>query len=160
MSTSQTRSAKYDVAASGIAGAATQRSTAQDQRRPGGGGDCQIAGVGAARCDILEHSLDGRSDGVQSAHDQPDWRAFGLQPHRTETFKRSPKRHGTTSLFAALDVASGKVIGELHRRHRSIEFRKVLDRIDAQAPGDLDVHPVLDNHGTHKTLLINQQRRP
>jgi transposase len=141
------------------------------------------------------------------------WRAFGLQPHRTETFKLSTdpqliekvrdivglylnpperalvlcadeksqiqaldrtqpilpmrpgqverrthdyKRHGTTSLFAALDVASGKVIGELHRRHRSIEFRKFLDRIDAEVPADLEVHLILDNYGTHKTPLIHR----
>jgi transposase len=141
------------------------------------------------------------------------WKAFGLQPHRTETFKLSTdpqliekvrdivglylnpperalvlcadeksqiqaldrtqpilpmrpgqaerrtydyKRHGTTSLFAALDVASGKVIGELHRRHRSTEFRKFLDRIDAEVPRDLEVHLVLDNYGTHKTPLIQR----
>jgi transposase len=141
------------------------------------------------------------------------WRAFGLQPHRTETFKLSPdpqlvekvrdivglylnpperalvlcadeksriqalertqpslpmrpgqaerrthdyKRHGTTSLFAALDVATGKVIGELHRRHRSTEFRKFLDGVDAQVPADLDVHLILDNYGTHKTPLIHR----
>jgi transposase len=141
------------------------------------------------------------------------WRAFGLQPHRTETFKLSNdpqliekvrdivglylnpperalvlcadeksqiqaldrtqptlpmrpgqverrthdyKRHGTTSLFAALDVASGKVIGELHRRHRSTEFRKFLDRIDAEVPADLQVHLILDNYGAHKTPLIHR----
>ena len=131
------------------------------------------------------------------------WKAFGLQPHRAETFKLSTdpqliekvrdivglylnpperalvlcadeksqiqaldrtqptlpmrpgqaerrtydyKRHGTTSLFAALDVATGKVIGELHRRHRATEFRKFLDRIDAEVPSDLDVHLILDNY--------------
>jgi transposase len=141
------------------------------------------------------------------------WHAFGLQPHRTETFKLSPdpqlidkvrdivglymnppdhavvlcvdeksqiqaldrtapllpmrpgqaerrthdyKRHGTTSLFAALDAQSGKVIGEMHRRHRSTEFRKFLDRIDASVPPALDVHIVLDNSGTHKTPLIHR----
>src|SRR6476619_7227672 len=141
------------------------------------------------------------------------WRAFSLQPHRSETFKLSAdplfvdkvrdivglylnppdhalvlcvdeksqiqaldrtqpilpmrpgqaerrthdyKRHGTTSLFAALDVATGKIIGELHRRHRSTEFRKFLDRIDSQVPAELDVHLVLDNYGTHKTPLIQR----
>jgi transposase len=135
------------------------------------------------------------------------WQAFGLQPHRSETFKlsRDPlfvekvrdivglylnpperalvlcvdeksqiqalnrtqpllpmrpgqaerrthdyERHGTTSLFAALDVKTGKVFGECHRRHRSIEFRKFLDTIDAAVPSTLDVHLVLDNYGTHK----------
>ena len=141
------------------------------------------------------------------------WHAFGLQPHRTESFKLSndpqlvekvrdivglylnpperalvlcadeksqiqaldrtqpilplrpgtPERrtydyarHGTTSLFAALDVATGKVIGEVHRRHRSAEFRNFLDRIDREVPAELDVHLVLDNYGTHKTPLIHR----
>jgi transposase len=140
------------------------------------------------------------------------WRAFGLQPHRTETFKLSPdpqliekvrdivglymnppdhavvlcvdeksqiqaldrtapllplrpgqaerrthdyKRHGTTSLFAALNAKTGKVIGAMHRRHRSVEFRKFLDRIDASVPPARDVHLILDNYGTHKTPLIH-----
>ena len=137
------------------------------------------------------------------------WRAFALQPHRSETFKlsRDPlfvekvrdivglylnppdralvlcvdekaqiqalnrtqpllpmrpgqierrthdyQRHGTTSLFAALNVATGKVIGECHRRHRSVEFRKFLETVDAAVPKNLDVHLILDNYGTHKTL--------
>lgn len=139
------------------------------------------------------------------------WQAFGLQPHRSESFKLSPdpllvpkvrdvvglyinppehavvlcvdeksqiqaldrtapllpmrpgqaerhthdyERHGTTSLFAALDVKTGNVIGETHRRHRSIEFRKFLDRIDARVPSDQEVHIIMDNYGTHKTPLI------
>jgi len=139
------------------------------------------------------------------------WHAFGLQPHRSETFKLSPdpqlvekvrdivglymnppehawvlcvdeksqiqaldrtqpllpmrpgqaerrthdyKRHGTTSLFAALDRKTGQVIGQLHRRHRSMEFRRFLDRIEAQVPADLDIHIIADNYGTHKTALI------
>ena len=141
------------------------------------------------------------------------WQAFGLQPHRTETFKLSPDplliekvrdivglymnppehavvlcvdekaqiqaldraqpllpmrpgqierrthdyvRHGTTSLFAALDVKTSQVIGQLHRRHRSIEFRKFLDTIDAAVPAGLAVHLILDNYGTHKTPLIQR----
>jgi transposase len=139
------------------------------------------------------------------------WRAFGLQPHRTETFKLSKdplliekvrdivglylnppdralvlcvdeksqiqaldrtqpllpmrpgqverrthdyERHGTTSLFAALDVKTGKVIGACHRRHRAAEFRKFLDTIEANVPADLDVHVIVDNYGTHKTAEI------
>jgi transposase len=139
------------------------------------------------------------------------WRAFALQPHRSETFKLSKdplfvekvrdiaglylnppdralvlcvdeksqiqaldrtqpllpmrpgqierrthdyKRHGTTSLFAALDVKTGKVIGEFHRRHRSAEFRKFLDTIDQAVPSRLEVHLVMDNYGTHKTAVI------
>ena len=141
------------------------------------------------------------------------WRAFGLQPHRSETFKlsRDPlfiekvrdivglylappdralvlsvdeksqiqaldrtapvlpmtfgsperrthdyRRHGTTSLFAALDVATGKVIGECHRRHRSHEFLKFLDTIEARVPTALDVHLILDNYGTHKTARVRR----
>jgi transposase len=141
------------------------------------------------------------------------WRAFGLQPHRSETFKLSPdpllvekvrdivglymnppdhamvfcvdeksqiqaldrtqpmlpmrpgqrerrthdyKRHGTTSLFAALDLKTGRVIGPLHRRHRSQEFRGFLDTIETNVPADLDVHIVLDHYGTHKTALIRK----
>ena len=139
------------------------------------------------------------------------WRAFSLQPHRSETFKLSKDplfiekvrdivglylnppdralvlcvdeksqiqaldrtqpllpmrpgqverrthdyaRHGTTSLFAALDVKTGTVIGECHRRHRSVEFRKFLDSIDQSVPKALDVHLILDNYGTHKTAAI------
>lgn len=139
------------------------------------------------------------------------WKAFGLQPHRTETFKLSTDplfvekvrdivglylnpperaivlcvdeksqiqaldrtqpllpmrpgqverhthdytRHGTTSLFAALDVAVGKVIGRCFSRHRAVEFRKFLDTIEANMPTGYDVHVVMDNSSTHKTKLI------
>ena len=147
------------------------------------------------------------------------WRAFGLQPHRIESFKLSTdpdfvakvrdvvglyvappehavvlcvdeksqiqaldrsqpmlpmrpgqparrthdyKRHGTTSLFAALDIATGHVIGKCFPRHRSVEFRNFLDEIEAKVPRDLDVHLVMDNYGTHKTALIRRwlARRP
>ena len=147
------------------------------------------------------------------------WRAFGLQPHRMETFKLSTdpdfvakvrdvvglyvapparamvlcvdeksqiqaldrsqpmlpmrpgqparrshdyKRHGTTSLFAALDIATGRVIGKCYPRHRAAEFRKFLDAIEANVPRDLDVHLVMDNYATHKTELIRRwlARRP
>ena len=141
------------------------------------------------------------------------WRAFGLQPHRSETFKLSTDplfaekvrdivglylappdralvlcvdekgqvqaldrtqpllplrpgqaerrthdyaRHGTTSLFAALDVKAGTVIGRCFPRHRAAEFRRFLDEIDANVPPDLDVHLVLDNSATHKTALIKR----
>jgi len=141
------------------------------------------------------------------------WRAFGLQPHRTDAFKLSPdplliekvrdivglymnppehavvfcvdeksqiqaldrtqpmlpmrpgqlerrthdyKRHGTTSLFAALELKTSRVIGQLHRRHRSQEFRKFLDAIETNVPAGLDVHIVMDNYGTHKTEIIRK----
>ena len=81
---------------------------------------------------------------------------FSLRPGTPERRSHDYRRHGTTSLFAALDVASGKVIGELHRRHRSVEFRSFLDRIDKEVPAELEVHLVLDNYGTHKTPLIHR----
>jgi transposase len=141
------------------------------------------------------------------------WRAFGLQPQRSESFKLStdpffvekvhdvvglyldpperalvlcvdeksqiqaldrsqpvlpmmpgvPERRthdyiraGTTTLFAALEVASGQVIGQLHRRHRAIEFKKFLITIDKQVPADLDVHLICDNYATHKTAEIRR----
>ena len=63
-------------------------------------------------------------------------------------------RHGTTTLFAALDIATGEVIGELHRRHRSTEFLRFLRTIDANVPAKLDVHLVMDNYGTHKAPSV------
>jgi transposase len=76
----------------------------------------------------------------------------GLPERRTHDYRR----HGTTSLFAALDVATGRVIGECHRRHRSQEFLRFLNTIDAAVPSHLDVHLVLDNYGTHKTARIQR----
>jgi transposase len=141
------------------------------------------------------------------------WRAFGLQPHRQETWKLSTdplfvekvrdivglyldpperavvlcvdeksqiqaldrtapilpmlpgvperathdyKRAGTSSLYAALDITTGKVIGSLHNRHRAIEFKKFLQTLEREVPTDLDVHLVLDNSSTHKTPAIQR----
>jgi len=141
------------------------------------------------------------------------WRAFGLQPHRRDTFKLSPdplliekvrdivglyinppdhalvfcvdeksqiqaldrtqpllpmqpgqlergthdyKRNGTTSLFAALELKTSRVIGQLRRRHRAVEFREFLDAIENQAPAGLEIHLIMDNYGTHKTALIRK----
>jgi transposase len=140
------------------------------------------------------------------------WRAFGLQPHRQQTWKLSKdpqfidkvrdvvglylnpperavvlcvdeksqiqaldrsapilpmlpgvperathdyKRSGTSSLYAALDITTGNVIGALHARHRAIEFKKFLQTIDREVPDGLDVHLVLDNSSTHKTPAIH-----
>src|SRR3954454_3788759 len=66
------------------------------------------------------------------------------------------KRSGTSSLYAALDIATGKVIGALHSRHRAIEFKQFLQTIDREVPADLDVHVVLDNSSTHKTPAIQR----
>lgn len=65
-------------------------------------------------------------------------------------------RHGTTSLFAALDIATGRVIGKCYPRHRATEFRKFLDEIEANVPTNLDVHLVMDNYATHKTPIIRE----
>ena len=65
-------------------------------------------------------------------------------------------RNGTSSLYAALDITTGQVIGSLHARHRAVEFGKFLRTIDAQVPDDLDVHLVLDNASTHKTPAIRR----
>ena len=150
--------------------------------------------------------------GLSAATISRIWRAFGLKPHRCETFKlsRDPlfiekvrdivglylhpperavvlcvdekpqiqalersqpvlpmrpglperrthdyRRHGTTSLFAALDVATGEVLGRCFPRHRAVEFRRFLDDIAKAVPEDLDIHLVLDNYGTHKTAMIH-----
>lgn len=79
-----------------------------------------------------------------------------LRPGQVERRTHDYRRHGTTSLFAALDLATGQVLGECHRRHRSIEFRKFLATIDAAVPSDLDVHLILDNYSTHKTPAVRR----
>jgi len=79
-----------------------------------------------------------------------------MRPGQAERRTHDYKRHGTTSLFAALDLKTSQVIGQLHRRHRSAEFRKFLDRIEAQVPVGLDVHIIADNYSTHKTALIRK----
>jgi transposase len=115
--------------------------------------------------------------GVSQATVSRVWRAFGLQPHRVEHWKLSLdrsaptlpmlpgtparathdyKRNGTSTLFAALDAVSGKVIRSLHARHRAIEFKKFLQKIDREVPAELDVHLILDNYSTHKTPAIKR----
>jgi transposase len=141
------------------------------------------------------------------------WKAFGLKPHLTDTFKLSTDpqfiekvrdvvglyldpperalvlcvdeksqiqaldrsqpvlpimpgmpgrrthdyvRNGTSSLFAALDVATGRVIGSVHRRHRAVEFKKFLVKLDKQVPAELGVHLICDNYATHKTDTIQR----
>jgi len=78
-------------------------------------------------------------------------RLLPMQPGRMALRTHDYKRHGTTSLFAALDVATGKVIGACKKRHRSREFIQFLTKIDVDTPQDLDLHLVLDNYATHKT---------
>jgi transposase len=77
-----------------------------------------------------------------------------MRPGQMERRTHDYARHGTTSLFAALDTKTGKVIGQTQQRHRSEEFRKFLDTIECNVPPKLEIHLILDNYGTHKTALI------
>lgn len=79
-----------------------------------------------------------------------------MRPGQVERHTHDYVRHGTRDLFAALDVRAGTVIAETHDRHRSVEFRKFLDTIDQSVPMELDVHIILDNASTHKTVLIRR----
>jgi transposase len=79
-----------------------------------------------------------------------------MRPGQVERRTHDYRRHGTTSLFAALEVQTGRVIGQLHQRHRATEFRQFLDTVEASVPSHLDVHLILDNYGTHKTALIRR----
>ncbi len=79
-----------------------------------------------------------------------------MRPGQAERRTYDYERHGTTSLFAALDVATGEVIGQTFRRHRATEFKKFLDLIESSVPAELDVHLVLDNYATHKTPAIKR----
>ena len=85
-----------------------------------------------------------------------------MQPGQAERGSHDYQRHGTTSLFAALDIATGNVVGKCFARHRSREFKKFLDHLDAQLPAAAEVHIVLDNYATHKTPAIRRwfARRP
>jgi transposase len=73
-----------------------------------------------------------------------------MKKGRAGTMTHDYKRHGTTTLFAALDVATGKILGECMSRHRHQEFLRFLRRIDRYTPKSLDLHVVVDNYATHK----------
>jgi transposase len=79
-----------------------------------------------------------------------------MRPGTPERITHDYKRFGTSSLYAALDVGSGEVISALHQRHRAIEFKKFLQRIEKTVPAGLDVHLILDNSSTHKTAAIGR----
>ena len=81
---------------------------------------------------------------------------FPMLPTTPQRASHDYVRNGTSSLYAALDIASGKVIGSLHSRHRAQEFIAFLRKIDAQVPDDLDVHLVMDNASTHKTPSVKR----
>jgi transposase len=79
---------------------------------------------------------------------------FPMRPGQPERRSHDDARHGTTSLFAALDSATGAVIGQCYPRHRAGEFRQFRDEIAARVPRDLDLHLIWDTYATHKTALI------
>ena len=79
-----------------------------------------------------------------------------MRPGQAERRSHDYTRHGTLSLFAALDTATGKVIGKCFARHRSREFLSFLREIEGNVPADLDVHLVMDNYATHKTPAIRR----
>src|SRR5207253_948244 len=74
-----------------------------------------------------------------------------MRPGQVERHTHDYKRHGTTSLFAALDVKAGTIIGKCMARHRAQEFRRFLDTVEQHVPADLDIHIVMDNASSHKT---------
>lgn len=96
-------------------------------------------------------SVDEKSQVQALARAQP---AFPMMPGMCERRTHDYLRHGTTSLFAAFNTADGTVISSLHRKHRTIEFKKFLQKIDSQVPEHLDVHLICDNYGTHKSPAI------
>ena len=79
-----------------------------------------------------------------------------LPPGTPQRATHDYTRHGTTNLYAALEVAAGKVISQMTARHRAIEFRRFLARIDTQVPAELAVHVICDNSSTHKTPAIQR----
>jgi len=79
-----------------------------------------------------------------------------MQPGLPERATHDYKRHGTSSLYAALDISTGQVIGRLRARHRAVEFKRFLQTLDREVPRDFDVHVILDNSSTHKTPTIRK----
>src|SRR5437870_6176478 len=85
-----------------------------------------------------------------------------MRPGQVERRTHDYTRHGTTTLFAALNAKSGEIIGEFHQRHRARGFRRFLDTLDEAVPERLDVHLIVDNASTHKAPIIHRwlARRP
>jgi transposase/transposase-like protein len=96
-------------------------------------------------------SVDEKSQVQALARSQP---AFPMMPGMPEKRTHEYVRHGTTTLFAALNTADCSVISSLHRKHRAAEFRRFLAKIDSQVPEGLDVHLICDNYQTHKTPAV------
>lgn len=84
------------------------------------------------------------------------WPLLPMRPGQAERRTHDYTRHGTTTLFAALNTATGELLGRCYQRHRSVEFKKFLQEIDKNVPQHLDIHLILDNYGTHKTKLIRE----
>lgn len=82
-------------------------------------------------------------------------KSLPIYPGRSETMTHDYKRNGTTTLFAALDMLEGRLIGQCMPRHRHQEFIKFLEQIDAETPPDLDLHLIVDNYATHKHPKVN-----
>ena len=99
------------------------------------------------------YSVDEKSQIQALSRSQP---AFPMMPGMPEKRTHDYMRHGVTSLFAAFNTADGTVISSIHRRHRAIEFKKFLTKIDSQVPPGLEVHIVCDNYSTHKTAAITR----
>jgi len=97
--------------------------------------------------------VDEKSQVQALARSQP---TFPMMPGMPERRTHDYVRHGTTTLFAAMNVADGSVISSLHRRHRATEFKKFLTKIDAEVPDHLDVHLICDNYGTHKHPTVKR----
>jgi transposase len=93
---------------------------------------------------------------------EPTQPVLPMRPGQAERRASDYVRHGTCSLFAALDVAAGKVIGRCYRRHRAEEFRDFLGAVDAAVPAEVEVHVVLDNASIHKAPAVRDwlARRP
>lgn len=98
-------------------------------------------------------SVDEKSQVQALARSQP---AFPMMPGTPERRSHDYVRHGTTSLFAALNVQDGTVISSIHRRHRAVEFKKFLAKINKNVPEHLDVHVVCDNYSTHKHPSVKE----
>lgn len=96
-------------------------------------------------------SVDEKSQVQALTRSQP---AFPMTVGTPERRSHDYVRHGTTSLFAALNVSDGTVISSVHRRHRAVEFKKFLIKIDKTVPAHLDIHVVCDNYSTHKHPTI------
>src|SRR3954453_1932566 len=79
-----------------------------------------------------------------------------MRPGQIERRTHDYERHGTTTLFAALDVKAGTIVGKCMPRHRAPKFRKFLDEIERNVPTDLDMHVIMDNASSHKTKLIRR----